>query len=306
MKTSDFTTTLLVDQTPEEAFNAINNVRGWWSEEIEGGTEQLNDEFTYHYKDVHNCRMKLIEVIPNKKVVWLVLDNYFSFTKDKTEWKGTKVCFEIAEKGNKTEIRFTHVGLVPEYECYDICSNAWGQYVTQSLRNLITKGKGDPNKKSVEEIKPSDYTAFIIVTATHEETFNAINNIPGWWTEDVAGNWQKLNDVFTVRFDEVYITMNVTELVPGEKMVWYVTDCNKPWLKNKKEWKDTQLIWEISDKDNNTQILFTHKGLVPEVECYGVCSDAWSQYLKQSLWSLITKGTGKPTPKDSKKKAAKV
>ena len=44
-----------VDQTPEEVFNAINNPRGWWSEEIEGSTDKLNDEFNYHYKDVHHC-----------------------------------------------------------------------------------------------------------------------------------------------------------------------------------------------------------------------------------------------------------
>ncbi len=62
MPESDFTTTFLVEQTPEEVFNAISNVRGWWSEEIEGSTDRLNDEFRYHYKDVHVCKMKLIEV----------------------------------------------------------------------------------------------------------------------------------------------------------------------------------------------------------------------------------------------------
>jgi len=82
MTTNDFTTTILVDQTPEEVFNAINNVRGWWSENIEGSTDQLNGEFDYHYKDVHLSKMKLIEVVPNKKVVWLVLDNHFSFIKE--------------------------------------------------------------------------------------------------------------------------------------------------------------------------------------------------------------------------------
>ncbi len=86
--------------------------------------------------------MKLIEVIPYKKVVWLVLDNYFKFTKDQSEWKGTKINFEISKKGNKTQIRFTHLGLVPEYECYDICKNAWTQYIQQSLFSLITTGKG--------------------------------------------------------------------------------------------------------------------------------------------------------------------
>jgi hypothetical protein len=147
MSTSDFTTTLLVDQTPKEAFNAINNVRGWWSEEIEGSTDKLNDEFTYHYEDVHRCKMKLIEFIPGKKVVWLVLDNYFKFTKDKSEWKGTKISFEIAEQDNKTQIRFTHLGLVPAYECYEICRDAWTNYIQNSLRNLIITGKGQPNSK---------------------------------------------------------------------------------------------------------------------------------------------------------------
>lgn len=293
MKTKDFSTTFLVDNTAAEAFKAITNPRGWWSEEIEGGTSKLNDEFTYHYKDVHNCRMKLIEVIPNEKVVWLVLDNYFSFTKEKTEWKGTKIIFEISKKDNKTQIRFTHQGLVPAYECYDICTNAWSEFITQSLWSLITKGKGRPNKK--EKTEKQDYKATIIVTSPKQEAYHAINNVRGWWTEDLEGSLQKLNDSFTARFGEVYITMKVMELVPGKKIVWYVTDCNKPWLKNKKEWNGTELIWEISDKDNNTQILFTHKGLVPQIECYDACSDAWGEYLKQSLWSLITNKKGKPT-----------
>lgn len=145
MNNKNFTTTLLVGQPPEEVFNAINNPRGWWSEEIEGNTNKLNDEWTYHYEDVHRCKMKIVQFIPNKKVVWLVIDNYFSFTKDKSEWKGTKISFDISQKNNKTQIHFTHRGLVPQYECFDICSNAWSQYIRQSLRNLITTGKGQPN-----------------------------------------------------------------------------------------------------------------------------------------------------------------
>jgi len=147
MNNQDFNTTILVDRAPKEVFNAINNVRGWWSEEIEGGTENLNDEFLYHFKDVHVCKMRLVEVVPNKKVVWLVVDNYFSFTKDKTEWKDTKIIFEIAEKDGSTELRFTHQGLVPQYECYNICRDGWSNYIKNSLRNLITTGKGQPNPK---------------------------------------------------------------------------------------------------------------------------------------------------------------
>jgi uncharacterized protein YndB with AHSA1/START domain len=145
MNTQDFTTTILVDKTPKQVFDAISNVRGWWSEEIEGSTEKLNDEFKYHFEDVHRCKMKIIEFIPNEKVVWLVLDNYFKFTKDKSEWTGTKMIFEITQKGNQTQVRFTHLGLVPEYECFDVCKNAWTHYIQESLFGLITTGKGQPN-----------------------------------------------------------------------------------------------------------------------------------------------------------------
>jgi hypothetical protein len=147
MNNKSFSTTILVDQTPEVVFNAIGNVRGWWSEEIEGGTSKLNDEFNYHFQDVHACKIKLVEVVPNKRIVWLVLENYFKFTKDKTEWVNTKVIFEIDQKDDKTQLRVTHDGLVPEYECYDICENAWTQYVQQSLKSLISTGKGQPNGK---------------------------------------------------------------------------------------------------------------------------------------------------------------
>jgi len=140
-----YATSFRVDQSPAEVFEAVTNVRGWWSQEIEGGTERLGDEFTYHYQDVHRCRIKLVEVVPNERVVWHVLDNHFNFTKDKAEWIDTKVRFEISPVGNKTELRFTHVGLVPDYECYDVCQDAWGAYIRGSLRSLISTGKGQPN-----------------------------------------------------------------------------------------------------------------------------------------------------------------
>ncbi len=148
MSAHDFTTSILVDQSPKEAFDAINNPRGWWSEDIEGNTQKLNDEFTYQYEDVHYAQIKLTEVVPNEKVVWFVKYNYFKFTKDRSEWTGTKVVFDISKKDNKTLVRVTHVGLVPEFECFSICQNAWTQYVQESLYNLITTGKGMPNGKN--------------------------------------------------------------------------------------------------------------------------------------------------------------
>src|SRR5262249_30282132 len=78
-----------------------------------------------------------------KKIVWHVLQNYFKFTKDSTEWTGTDVVFDIDEKGDKTEVRFTHIGLVPAYECYDVCASS-RKSITGSLSELITTGEGHP------------------------------------------------------------------------------------------------------------------------------------------------------------------
>ena len=79
MTNQNFTTTFSVDQTPEEIFKAINNVRGWWSEEIEGRTDTLAAEFKYHYKDVHRCKMQISEFVPGQKVVWARVGQLFQF-----------------------------------------------------------------------------------------------------------------------------------------------------------------------------------------------------------------------------------
>ncbi|SDD82673.1 SRPBCC family protein [Pedobacter soli] len=147
MEKENFMATIRVDQSPEAAFNAITNVRGWWSEDIAGSTTELNAEFIYHYRDVHYCKAKLIELVPNKKVVWEVLDNYFNFIDDKSEWKGTKLVFDISAANGQTVVTFTHEGLVPTYECYEICNEAWTNYIKTSLYQLITTGKGNPNPK---------------------------------------------------------------------------------------------------------------------------------------------------------------
>lgn len=145
MQTKNFTVAFLVEQTPEEVFDAINNVRGWWSGEIEGDTDEPGAEFTYRMPDAHYCKQKITEFIPGKKVVWHVLDASLSFVIDKNEWKGTDIVFEIGKKGDKTEVRFTHIGLVPAYECYDDCSNAWGLLVNGNLRRLITTKEVQPS-----------------------------------------------------------------------------------------------------------------------------------------------------------------
>jgi hypothetical protein len=156
MKSQNLTFTITVDKTPEEAFAAINNVRGWWSGEIDGNTDALGAEWTYRYKDIHYSKQRITELVPGKKVVWLVVDSYLNFVEDKKEWNGTEVVFEIIRNGDQTEVRFTHRGLSPDVECFDGCSSAWGFYINTSLRNLIATGKGEPNRKEKKSEKAAD------------------------------------------------------------------------------------------------------------------------------------------------------
>ncbi len=146
MATTDFKLTLLTERTPQEVFKAVTNVRGWWqgyyAEEFEGPTEKLNDEFSFRAGDgVHYSKQKLVEVIPNKKIVWLVTESELSFIEKRQEWVGSKIIFDISEKGGKTQLVFTHEGLTPEIECYDSCAPAWTQYLQNKLLPLINSGK---------------------------------------------------------------------------------------------------------------------------------------------------------------------
>ncbi len=142
-----FTTTIAIDRSPKEVFDAINNVRGWWSGEIEGSTDKLGATFTYRYEDIHRSSQKITELVPGKKVVWHVVDSRLNFVKDKTEWNGTDIVFEIARKDDKTQLRFTHVGLVPALECYSDCEEGWSFLIKDNLRKLIKAGKGKPRLK---------------------------------------------------------------------------------------------------------------------------------------------------------------
>lgn len=143
MEKHDFTTAIVVDQTPKQVFSAINNPQNWWSGEIEGNTSKLGDEFTYRYKELHLSKQRIIEMIPGQKVVWLVTESIINYAEDKSEWTGTKIIFEIFPRNNKTELRFTHLGLNPGIECFDSCSNSWSRLIHQSLFSLITKGMGE-------------------------------------------------------------------------------------------------------------------------------------------------------------------
>jgi hypothetical protein len=148
MNEESLSITFSVTQSPQQVFDAINNVRAWWTGKIEGSTDKLEESFTYRYKDFHRSTHKVAELVPGKKIVWDTTNASLESFKNKTEWNGTRVVFDIAKKGNQTEVRFTHVGLVPRFQCYGDCSGAWGFFVSESLHSLITTGKANEEQDS--------------------------------------------------------------------------------------------------------------------------------------------------------------
>jgi hypothetical protein len=142
----NYTTNFTVDQSPKEVYDAINNVRAWWSGSIDGETDTLDSVFDYHFKDIHNCKIKVTELVPGEKVVWHVIDGNLNFVQDKKEWNGTDIVFDISDKDGKTELLFTHVGLKPNQECYNACVDGWRMYINGSLKRLIESGAGAPNE----------------------------------------------------------------------------------------------------------------------------------------------------------------
>lgn len=142
MTRQSFTTSFSVEQDPATVYGAIVNVPGWWTGDISGTTDRLGGEFTYRYRDLHRSTQRITELVPGKRIAWRVLDAALTFAEDPGEWTGTEIFFEIDGQDRRTEVRFAHLGLLPELACFDSCSSAWGFYLNGSLRRLITTGEG--------------------------------------------------------------------------------------------------------------------------------------------------------------------
>jgi len=305
MEDKNYTSTIEVARSAKEVFNSINDVTKWWSKDFEGSSSKLNDEFIINHPDQHYSKQKLVEVIPGKKIVWLVTESKLNWIKDnKEEWTNTKMIFEITTKDDKTVLHFTHEGLVPEKECYAMCEKGWDIVIKEWLFHFITVGKPSGEMEKAAEIRNrylenKNYHRTITVNATAEEAMKKISQVNHWWKHDFSGSAEKLNDKFTVPFGELngeksFVDFVVSEFVPNKKTVWKVTDCNLPWFKDKKEWNNTEVVFEISSESNKAKIDFTHIGLVPGIECYNACEKGWDGHVTNSLLSFINEGKGNP------------
>lgn len=148
-------------------------------------------------------------------------------------------------------------------------------------------------------METKDFTCSISAKISANDALKKISDIPGWWGVTTTGNSQKQNDRFTIKMgEEAFFDCIITELIPGRRIVWLITDCYMPWFSDKKEWANTRLIFDLDENNGITQLTFTHEGLTPDLECYKDCEPGWTHWIKTSLLSYLTTGTGvfrKPT-----------
>ena len=142
--------------------------------------------------------------------------------------------------------------------------------------------------------KQQDFNYILTVKAPAKETMEKINQVNLWWAKNFKGNAAKLNDKFSVYFGDTFVDFKISAVIPDKKITWLVTDCNLHWIKDKKEWNNTEVIWTLTESDGKTQIDFVHKGITQESECYETCKPGWTHHLKDSLLKLIETGKGAP------------
>lgn len=144
-------------------------------------------------------------------------------------------------------------------------------------------------------MNPKNYTRTLQLANTPMEVFNAICDVAAWWTINIDGDSRKVGDVFTVQFGDVHFTeQEVVEAMPGHRLVWHVTQSRLPWLKDREEWKGTRMVFEITATPTGAQLVFTHIGLLPTVECYAQCEKGWDYFIDRSLRQLLENGVGLP------------
>ena len=166
-----------------------------------------------------------------------------------------------------------------------------------ALNNFAEGWNAIINNLLKDHLEQKNFKHEIIVNAAIEKVYESITHkIPLWWTEMFEGSSGKLGDLFTVRFgSSVFKTMRVEALIENKKVVWLVTDTliDIPELKNKREWLDTSIIWELEEENRMTVIRVTHIGLNSDIECYEMCSTGWRQFC-DSLKLYLEKGSGMP------------
>jgi hypothetical protein len=137
--TANYTVEIEVEKSPNDVFNNLINLKKWWPEDFEGEDIRLNSEFIFTTGDSHYSKNKVIEFVPNEKLVWLATESIRKT--DNFDWTGTKMIFELTPKDNYTIVKFTYDGVVLENES-DRLVQICDMTLKEMFYKFISNGKG--------------------------------------------------------------------------------------------------------------------------------------------------------------------
>jgi hypothetical protein len=281
MEKNDFNCSITAKISASEAIKNISNVSAWWGVAFTGSAEKQNDEFTVKMGGDSFFNFTVTELIPGKRVVWLVTDCYMPWYSDKTEWTNTKLIFDVVEDDGVTALRFTHEGLTPNVECYKDCEPGWTHWIRTSLFSYITTGEGKLKTKKIVS-----YSTSIGVPFTPAVVFEHVNDVSKWWPDEFKGESTKLNDEFILRTGDVhYAKQKLVEFVPDKKVVWLTTESIRKT--DNYEWTGAKMIFELIPKGDLTMLNFTYDGPVFENE-YERLVKVCDMVIKEKLFNFIT------------------
>ncbi len=263
-----------VTKSPNEVFNPLITLSKWWAEEFVGEELKANSTFILKIGNEHISRNQVIEFIPDKKFVWVTTES--KRNTDNFDWTGTKMIFELSPISGGTQITFTYDGVVLESE-----QNRLKEICDYCIKNLLYNYL-------------ESFSTTIEVSTSPQEVFKILSDdVSNWWGgKDLSGKSSTLHDEFIINHPGAhYSKQQLMEVIPHQKLVWRVTESTLDWLKkNKHEWTNTKMIFELTQKNGKTTIHFTHQGLVPELECYDLVHQGWTTIITDYLFNYITSG----------------
>ena len=124
-----------IARPPEAIFPLVAEGRGfaeWWAEDI---FEELGDWVSLGFFDRATVyRLHKEEIVPNARAVWNCESG--------TEWKDTRLVFELAAKGSTTILNFSHTGWHEDTEYFRMCNTTWGELMYRLKAAAEEKNRG--------------------------------------------------------------------------------------------------------------------------------------------------------------------
>ena len=142
-----------------------------------------------------------------------------------------------------------------------------------------------------------DYTISIKCLVSAERAYKAITKeMSNWWTP-MSAQFEKVGDEAKTGFEGnsywVFRAKTLNEPYQVEleciESQMLIDSLNDP-----QEWLGTTIRFDIRESEGETEIVFTHIGLRPKLQCYGVCSGGWNHYISGSLRDYLRGEGGKP------------